>query len=172
MTKTKASSPARAAKQLIPINRLITVPEGIPIPFDHLEIADLADLSRGVTLVTFIGPSIKALITKDEVLRVRLVYKIDADDPLAQKYGVEAVVRAMSYTTKIVPVDQRAKQLPSSTGGSWKLPDEVIREFELPTTMTGAQVLAAIRMSDEFIVRTTEALLAQEAKPPEQAAQS
>ena len=165
MTRTKTSWPSRAIRQLVPINQLISMPEGIFIPFDYLEIADLSALPRGFTFVTFVGPSIKVLITKDTVLRVKLIYKISNDDPLAKKYGVKQVVRAMSFSTRIVPVDQeQTTRLPSLTGASWKLPDEATRQFELPVNMTGAEVLDAVRSSDEFIVRTTELLLAQNAE--------
>ncbi len=170
MTRTKTSWPSQAIKQLIPIDQLITLPEEIPIPFEHLEIADLSTLPRGLTLVTFVGPSIKVLITKDIVLRVKLIYKIGIDDPLAQKYGVEAVVRAMNQTTEVVLAGRHTDRLPSVTGASWRLPDRATREFELPVKTTGAQVVAAVRSSDEFIVNTAEMLLAREAK--EQAAQS
>ncbi len=173
MTRTKSSWPSQAIKQLIPINHLITVPEGIPIPFDHLEIADLSALPRGLTLVTFVGPSIKVLITKDSVLRVKLVYKISGDDPLVQKYGAEAVVRAMNQTAEVVFTGRgQTNRLPSLTGASWELPDKATREFELPVKTTGAQLLAAVRSSDEFIISTAEMLLAHEAKAQEQAAQS
>ncbi len=173
MTRTKSSWPSQAAKQLVPINQLIALPEGISIPFDHLEIADLSHLPRDVTLVTFLGPSIKVLITKGTTLQIKLMYKIGDDDALAQKYGVKAVVRAMSYSTKIVPVDPgETKRLPSLTGASWRLPDEATRQFELPVNMTGAEVLAAVRACDEFIVRTTEMLLAQNAEAQDQMVQS
>ncbi len=173
MTRTKSSWPSQAAKQLVPINQLIAPPEGIPIPFDHLEIADLSHLPRGLTLVTFVGPSIKVLITKGTTLRVKLVYKIGDDDALAQKYSVKAVVRAMSPSIKVVPADPvETKRLPSLTGASWKLPDEATRQFELPVNMTGAEVLAAVRASDEFVVRTTEILLAQNAEAQDQMVQS
>lgn len=159
-------------KQLIPINQLVTIPEGISIPFNHLELADLSNLPRGITLVTLIGPSIKALITKGTILHVKLVYKISFDEGLARQYGVDEVMRAMSYPAEMVFVDQEQKKvLLSTSGASWTRPNEVTRQFELPVTMTGAEVLAAVRASDEFIVRTAEAVLVAKAKAQERAAQ-
>ena len=160
MTRTKTTALSQGAIQLVPISQLINIPEGIPIPFDHLQIADLSTLPRDVTLVTFLGPSIKVLITKSAELRVKVVCKVSGDDPLAQKFGVKSIARTMSYASGLAPIDQEeAKRLPSLTSAGWKSPDEVAWQFTLPIGTTGGQLLAAVQSADEFIMKVTEDLL-------------
>ena len=86
---------------------------------------------------------------------------------------MEAVVRAINQTTEINSLGRgQTNQLPSLIGASWELPNKATREFALPVKTTGAQLLAAVRSSDEFVISTAEMLLAHEAKMQADKAQS
>ena len=151
---------------LIPIDQLITIPEGVAITPEQLRLADLSTIPHGIVLLTVAG-NLKVLISGKEQLVVKSSYTVRGDDPLAKRYGVKNTAAVMDQATGLIPSNEaEAATLPRLTSAGWKLPDEVYWEFRLPIITTGDELLAEVRAVGEFIIRTTEELLAAAGEPP------
>lgn len=150
---------------LIPVDQLVTIPEGVAITPAQLILADLSTIPRNVALLTIVD-AFKVFIRKEGQLVVRQQYTVQADTPLAKKYCVKNVANALNRATGLMPLNEaKAATLPRLTSAGWHLPDEVYWEFRLPVTTTGSELLDQVRASGDFFMMATERLLADAGKP-------